>query len=432
MESSESIRHEPPAGINDAPVPIALSFVGGGAFDKDTNERLRWLRENDPVYWSEVDNLWIITTFADVTYVSKHQEIFTSAKGVRPGNPVKLSLIDEPEPRHNTLRKLINQGFTPRMVRKLEEVFEELVTTTLDKIAQNGKCDFVTDIAVPLPLRMIAEMMGIADRDFDKFSQWSDDMIAAEGHLEDQKVMERAALAFMAYAEHLTVIIEDRKKNPQDDLVTILASAGDAGMLQKLDSDVASLTGNQGAEHEALVTNELLMLLVVLMVAGNETTRNGLSGGMELLIQNPEARQRLIDDPSKITIAIEEMLRLVTPVRSFSRTVLEDTELNGKQLKKDDLVLLIYSSANRDASEFTDPDTFDIDRNPTHLAFGVGSHFCLGSSLARMEMRVTFTNLLKRLPDMQFANGGATLENNPLVRTCSKMEVTYTPESKPS
>src|SRR5262249_38398482 len=154
-------------------------------------------------------------------------------------------------------------------------------------------------------------------------------------------------------------------------------------------------------EHLALANNELILMLVILLVAGNETTRNGISGGMQLLIEHPAERQKLLDDPSLIPSAVEEMIRMISPVHAFTRTATEDTDLKGRHIKKGERVLLLYPSANRDADEFEDPDTFKVERNPHHLGFGMGNHFCLGANLARMEMRVAFEQLLKRLPDME-------------------------------
>jgi cytochrome P450 len=171
------------------------------------------------------------------------------------------------------------------------------------------------------------------------------------------------------------------------------------------------------------------MMLVLLLVAGNETTRNGISGGMQLLIENPDERQKLIDDPSRIPAAVEEMVRLVSPVRSFGRTVVEDTELHGKKLKKGQEILLVYGAANRDPEAFDDPEAFRVDRKPAHLGFGIGSHFCLGANLARMELRVSFEELLRRVPDMEYSSGGPVLRPSPLVRTCVHMDVRFTPET---
>lgn len=178
-----------------------------------------------------------------------------------------------------------------------------------------------------------------------------------------------------------------------------------------------------------LANDELIMLLVILLVAGNETTRNAISGGMQLLIEHPDSRRRLIEKPSLIPSAVEEMVRLVSPVRSFGRTVTQDTVLHDTPMKKGDTVLIVYPSANRDPKEFPDPDRFDIDRNPHHLGFGLGNHFCMGANLARMEMRVAFEEILRRLPDMEYAAGGPVLKPSPLVRTCAEMKVRFTPEA---
>jgi cytochrome P450 len=163
-------------------------------------------------------------------------------------------------------------------------------------------------------------------------------------------------------------------------------------------------------------------------VAGNETTRNGISGGMQLLIENPDERQKLLDDPSRIPLAVEEMVRLVSPVHTFGRTATQDTELRGRRIRKGQKVLLVYPSANRDADEFEAPDTFKVERNPTHLGFGIGNHYCLGANLARMEMTVTFEELLRRLPDMRYAAGGPRIKPSALVRSCVEMQVRYSPE----
>ncbi|MCZ6823856.1 MAG: cytochrome P450, partial [Deltaproteobacteria bacterium] len=402
--------------------------------EQDMRERFRWLRENEPVYWSEQAEVWVITKYADVAYCSKHQELFTSAEGVLAGNPIKLGLIDEGEPRHAQLRGLINKGFTPRMVAKLEEPFREIVKDAIDAVASKGECDFVEAISVPVPLRLIAFMMGVQPDDYDTFHRWSDHMIGAEGRLDDPEVVAKAGQAYAEYATYISQVIEDRRQNPRDDLVSILTGAKDDGVLMEFDQTADDLpdiaqAGEAGAAIAALHNDELIKLMVVLLVAGNETTRNGISGGIQLLIENPDQRQKLIDNPSLLNAAVEEMLRVVTPIHSFSRTVTQDTELRGKQLKRGQKILLIYPSANRDADEFEDPDTFRIDRKPAHVAFGVGSHFCLGANLARMEMQVALEQVLRRMPDMKYAAGGPVLVPSTLVRTCAEMKVRFTPEA---
>jgi cytochrome P450 family 142 subfamily A polypeptide 1 len=408
---------------------VDVAFLASENWNElEMRARTKWLRENDPVRWSEKDGLWLISRFQEVEYVSKHQGIFTSAEGVRPGNPAKLGLIDEGEPRHGQLRGLINRGFSPRMVTKLAVTFRKLTARAIDAVAKQGQCDFVASISVPLPLWLIAAMMGIPEEDYDRFHEWSDNMIAAEGNMGDPQVVARAGKAFMEYATYITEVIEDRRRNPQDDLVSILTGAKDEGLLAEFDHPKHHEEISD--ENVALHNDELIKLMVLLLVAGNETTRNGISGGMQLLIENPEERAKLIANPSLIKVAVEEMVRLTSPVRTFGRTVTRDTELCGRQLKAGQQVLLLYSSANRDEAEFPDAGTFKIERNPHHLGFGIGSHFCLGANLARMEMRVIFEEVLRRLPDMEYAGDGPVLRPSTLVRTCSEMKVRYTPEGQ--
>ncbi len=408
---------------------LDVEFLSAPSWDEQMRPRLQYMQDHAPVYWSEKDQVWVVTRYEDVEYVSKHQELFTSAEGVRPNNPAKLGLIDEAEPKHGNLRKLINRGFTPRMVKKLEEVFLEITNEALDAVAAKGECDFVEDIAVPLPLLLIAEMIGIRREDRKRFHAWSDAMIAGDGNFDNPEIMARAAQAFMEYSAYTKEIIEDRRANPQDDLVSILVGAKDEGILGNFGRTELIEEIEFSEEQNALANDELVMLLVLLMVAGNETTRNALSGGMALLIENPEARQRLIDDPSLIPQACEEMVRLVSPVHSFGRTATQDTEIAGQPIKQGDKVLIVYPAANVDPRRFEDPMKFDIDRNPQHLGFGIGTHFCLGANLARMELRVAFEQLLKRMPDMEYATGGPVVQPSALVRTCTEMKVRFTPES---
>ncbi len=210
--------------------------------------------------------------------------------------------------------------------------------------------------------------------------------------------------------------------------MSILVGAKDRGLLSEF--DVTELPG-EGITHEhlELANDELIMLMVILLVAGNETTRNGISGGMQLLIEHPDQRQKLLDDPSLIPSAVEEMIRLVTPVRSFGRTATRDTVVRGREIKEGQKVLMMYASANRDPEVYERPDAFDVERHPHHLGFGIGKHFCLGANLARMEMRVAFQELLRRFPDMEYADGGPVLQPSALVRTCLHMNVQYTPEA---
>jgi cytochrome P450 family 142 subfamily A polypeptide 1 len=407
---------------------VDCNFVESDSWaDPEMAERLRWIRENDPVYWSKKTGLWIIAGYRDLERISKNQEVFTSEFGIRPGSDVMAGLIDEGEPRHGILRSKINRGFTPRMVKKLEIVFRQITTDAIDAIAKKGECDFVDSISVPLPILLIAEMIGIHKKDQKRFADWSDDLVASDGNHDKPEIMAKATQAFIEYGRYVTELIEEKRENPQDDLMSILIGAKDDGLLEKefLNDE---LIDHQSVEHTELANDELIMLLVVLMIAGNETTRNGISGGMQLLIENPVERQKLIDDPSLLPGAVEEMVRLVSPVRTMGRTLKCDFELGGKQMKKGQEVCLAYPSANRDREVYDDAESFRVDRNPQHLGFGIGTHFCLGANLARMEMRVAFEEVLRRLPDMAYSCGGPEFRPSSLVRSCSQMWVKYTPE----
>jgi cytochrome P450 family 142 subfamily A polypeptide 1 len=255
-------------------------------------------------------------------------------------------------------------------------------------------------------------------------------MIASSGNMDDPVVTAAAGKAALEYFTYVTEVIEDRRENPKDDLISILVRAKDEGILLQNESGSGDEPlGVPGTAAEREMSNdELIKMCVLLLVAGNETTRNGLTGAMQLLIENPDIRQRLIDDPALIPAAIEEMLRLVSPVVSFSRTVTRDTELRGVPIKEGQKVLMIYGSANRDAEVFENPDAFQIDRNPQHLGFGIGNHFCMGANLARMELRVALVELLRRLPDMRYATNGPEFGHSALVRSVAHMHVRFTPE----
>ncbi len=411
---------------------IDIDFAHADSFDADMQERCKWLRENDPVFWSEKTESFIITKFADVVHVSKNNDVFCSGQGVLPGKiETKIGMIDEDEPHHGEMRGLINRGFTPRMVKKWESVFRTITDTAIDAVAHKGECDFVEDLAVPLPLILIAEMIGIRPEDRERFHEWSDAMIASQGNFDKPEVIAASAKAAVEYITYVTEVIESRRKQPREDLISILVRAREDGVLRKLETgQMDHIVENETGQRE-MSNDELIKLCILLMVAGNETTRNGLSGGMQLLIENPAIRQRLIDDPSLIPGAVEEMLRLVSPVLSFQRTVTRDTEVRGVSMKAGQKVLMIYGSANRDAEEFDDPDAFDIERKPQHVAFGIGNHFCMGANLARMEMRVAFEEFLRRMPDMEYTQGGPEMGLSALVRSVKHMHVRFAPEEAP-
>ena len=352
----------------------------------------RWLRENAPVYWDARARLWVVSRYDDVVHVSKQAEIFSATQGVLPENDAIVSIVCMDDPRHLRLRKLVNRGFTPRMVGMLEPKIRALTTEILDGIADRGACDLVRDVAVPLPLYIIAEMLGIPREDFPRFHDWSDRLINVAGNYEDPAKVADATTAYVEYGTYLQEIFAARRREPREDLTGILVAAQQDGMLAE--------------DEEAMENDEIVMFMTLLLVAGNETTRNAITGGMLALMEHPEQCALLRRQPELIHSAVEEILRWVTPIICFRRTVTRDTEIRGQAIAAGDRVLMLYQSANRDERAFADPDRFDVTRDPNpHVAFGIGTHFCLGANLARAELRIMVQELVRRFPDMRVAPG---------------------------
>lgn len=330
---------------------------------------------------------WALTRHTDVVEVSRQFQIYSSAKkGAlmnqdRPDLEVARMMIDQDPPEHTRLRNLVNRGFTPKAVRMLEDHFRDVAERLIREAVAEGEVDFVDKVSAELPLIAIAELLGVPHEDRRKVFEWSNRMIGAtdpdmSGGLDDAAA---ASIELYMYANELGA---QRRAEPRNDLISMLVSA----------------EGNdQLSEHEF----DLFVLL--LSVAGNETTRNGISHGVLALIDHPHAYAELRADPSLIPSAVEEMLRWATPVNNFVRTATCDVELHGVQIKEGDAVCMLYASANRDEDVFTDPFTFDIHRNPNpHVTFGGGGpHFCLGFNLAKMEMRVLFEQLVAQVSTIE-------------------------------
>ncbi len=372
---------------------MALDVLDPELYRGDPHPDYAWLRKNDPIHWDARRELWILTRYEHVVHVSKHPRLFCSGRGVRPGNPTPLSIVTMDEPRHTQLRRLVNRGFTPRMVGLLQPRIEAIVAESLARVLSRGQCDFVADVAVVLPLLVIAEMLGIRSEDRERFWHWSDHMIAADGHYDDPEVMARASRAYGEYAAYLKDVFADRRRRPQEDLVSVLVNASDDGLLS--------------TNEDTLTDDELVMFMTLLLVAGNETTRNAISGGMIALLEDPEERAKLCARPELLASAVEEILRWTSPVINFMRTATQDTSLGEKPIRAGQRVMLFYASANRDEVVFPEADRFRVDRQPNpHVAFGIGNHFCLGANLARLEIRKMFEALIPHLEDVRLAPGG--------------------------
>jgi cytochrome P450 family 142 subfamily A polypeptide 1 len=386
----------------------------------------RGLRDEHPVWWNEESGLFAISRHQDVIDVSRNPERYSAAKGVRPLVPVPMSLISMDDPEHSRQRRIISRGFTPRRVRDLAEHIREVTTSIIDEVAGRGEIDFVEEFAIHVPLIVIAEMMGLDPDTRMKLYRWSDAMMEGDGHVEpDDPKLLAATDAFIGYTEICRQLIDERRADPKDDIISALTQAFDAGELEWTEEmrEINQL-------ETGLTDDELLMFLVLLVVAGNETTRNAITGGLRAFSLFPAEQQKLIDHPELIDSATEEIMRWVSPVISFIRTVTEDHTLHGVDLKEGDRVLLLYQSANRDERVFDDPDAFRIDRDPNpHVAFGTGPHFCLGANLARVEVKIVFEELFRRLGDIRLADAQAPVArgDSALVLAIQHLPAVFTP-----
>jgi cytochrome P450 len=345
------------------------------------------------VHWYEPGPFWCVTRHADVQRVSRSPRVFRSGHGtqifqiplVLEGAPAGVeglakSIIQMDPPEHNRHRKRVIRAFTPRMVRALEPRIREITVESLAQIPPGESVDFVEAVSTPLSMLVIAEMLGVPGEDREDFRRWSDVMIEAGGGGVSEATVTTVAELFAYFGDKL----RERRRRPRGDLLSALGAAEIDG--------------------EKLSEAQILMFCLTLLVAGNETTRNLISGGARALLEHPEQKRRLIDDPGLIPNAVEEMLRWVTPVRNFARRATRDTELGGRRIAEGDFAVLFYGSANRDEAVFgPEADRFDVAREDAarHVAFGFGEHLCMGASLARLETRVMFEELLARLPHFE-------------------------------
>jgi len=373
-----------------------------------------WLRDHHPVWFDERSGLYAISRHADVTEVSRDVEHFSAAQGVRPVSPVPLSIVSMDDPEHARQRRLLSRGFTPRQVRSMTEHVRELTNSVIDDVQGSGEIDFVSDLAMHVPLIVISELLGLDPGIRRTLYEWSDAMIGGEGcDSADDPAMVRATEAFVEYTTLISEVIEQRRADPRDDLISILTSAYDDGSLS-YDADHKANYDRESGLASDLSNDELLMFCVLLMVAGNETTRNAIAGGMRAFTQFPSERDKLLADPTLIDAAVEEIVRFTSPVLNFTRTCVSPVTLSGVDLVPGDRVLLLYQCANRDAAVFDQPDVFRIDRDPNpHLAFGFGPHYCMGANLARMEIKVVFEELFRRLPDIAVVDPDALPDRSP-------------------
>jgi cytochrome P450 len=364
------------------------------------------LRRTAPVFRYErpgLDPFWAVTKHADIVEVSRQPELYRSDQALfitpkesQTPDVILHQLLNMNPPEHPEYRGVTSHRFTPRALReRLTARIEEIAAEVLDAVVDREECDFVTDLSARFPLAVIAEMFGAPRSDWDLLIRLSNELVGAGDPEYNRGENQNDALqrARMEFFEYFSGLIEDRRKHPHDDISTVLV--------------------NGQVDGSPMPAFELLSYFALLIVAGNETTRNATTGGLYAFINNPEQWERLKRDPSLARWAAEEVLRWTSPVIHFLRVATADTELHGQKIRKNDTLALYYPSANRDEEVFEDPYRFDIGRNPNpHIAFGIGEHFCLGANLARVELQVMLRQLSERLEQVELAGPISRLRAN--------------------
>ena len=354
------------------------------AFIEDPYPTYEQLRRKDPVHRMRLIEAWALTRYEDVQDVLADHKRFTNAERNYDYMQYRTFLDLDP-PDHTRLRGLVSKAFTPRAVRELGPRIQELVDELLAAAAGKSRIDLISDFAFPLPVIVIAEMLGVPAQDRARFREWSDDIALSVNPLLDGEQIERVQQATEELFEYFEGIIEQRRHAPRNDMISALLAAEEEG--------------------DRLTHEELLSTLMLLLVAGNETTRNLIGNGMLALLKNPAQLQKLRDHPELLDSAINELLRYDSPVQIDSRNAIDDVEIGGKRIAAGQRILAIVGAANRDPQIFANPDKLDIGRNEvSHLSFGRGIHYCLGSPLAILEGRIAFTSLLARFPSMRLAS----------------------------
>jgi cytochrome P450 len=365
------------------------------------------MRTTHPVSLGENMPVWQVFRYEDVSTVITDYARFSSRPlGAFTGSFLQDTLVAKDPPDHRKLRNLINQAFTPRAVARLSERITQITQELLDQVRDKGKMDIVSDIAFPLPAKVIAEMLGVPSEDWDIFQRW------ARVDSSDPAVTRRDGERMRSMQEEMTdyfsKLLEERRRTPREDLISSLS--------------VAEVDGERLSEHE------LVKFCMLLLAAGQETTKNLIANAIVCLTDHPDTIARLKREPALMPTAIEEVLRYLPPVWFLFRQTLTDVELSGQHIPANQIILAWTASANRDSAQFPDPDRFDIQREPNrHLAFGHGIHFCVGAPLARLEARIALPMMLEQLKDLQRVEGVPIMVHAGIVFVIRSLPITFQP-----
>lgn len=392
---------------------LEVNVLDGTFYAGDPYPTYRRLRDEAPAYWDPVSRVWGISRYEDVVAVEKDPRRYTSAQGSRPRIPPDVSMINADDPLHQNKRRLVARRFTPRSVKEHEAHVRGVVTELLDAFIANGGGDAIRMLAAPLPARMICELLGFPPSLADKCREWSEVTMLQGGRYEldgsDPEATPEVMDAVFEFAGEALAVLAARRADPKDDLISVWAH----GEVEFPDGVTRALTDDE-IVHEALL----------LLDGGAETTRTVIGTMCLDLIRHPDQFTALAADPSILgATGVEEFIRWVTPILNMSRTATEDHDMHGETIHAGDELVLMYSSANRDERVFDNPDALDVTRaHNHHVSFGFGTHFCLGASLARLEIRVLFEELVQRVPKMRLASG-ANPKKVPSAFACAYDEI---------
>jgi cytochrome P450 len=381
-------------------------------FRRDPYPTYAMLRREAPVFRAAL-GFWTIARYDDVVFVLKNHELFSStAMGMSVGGLATRTIINTDPPVHTRMRNIVNRAFTPRMVADLEPRIREVTTQLLDRVATSGTMDYVADLAVPLPVTIIAEILGVDPNRRDDFKRWSSAVIGISAPNGGGVALMRDDVAeFEAY---FSQVIEQRTREPQGDLISAVA--------------------REAGGDDPLTPREVLAFTALLLIAGNETTTNLLGNAMLHLLEHRDQLDLVRSEPARVPDLVDEALRFDSPVQFLFRRATQDVELGGQRISAGDTVVPMYASANRDERKFPDGDRFDITRNTQgHVAFGHGVHFCLGAPLARLEARVALEETLRRLPSLARVEPGEPQRLDSIfLRGIARLPLSFEPVSAPA
>ncbi|HPU39416.1 MAG TPA: cytochrome P450 [Microthrixaceae bacterium] len=393
-------------GAIDGPVDL----LDGDFYVDDPYGTYAWLRDNEPVVWDQVNELWGVSRYDDIVEIEKHKHLFINSDrtkgGYRPNIPADPAIIGLDDPLHSHRRNLVSRRFTPKAVGKWEDHVRSTVGSLLDDaLGHGGPVEIVGELAAPLPAEMIGLLLGFPEEMFPKLMEWSERTITLGGG--PRYMDEDGVVAAMEFAQASADLYEAKQRCPADDVMSVWTTA-------------------EVPDHP-FGLDEVISDCLLLLDGGAETTRTVIARGLIELARRPE-QWALLRDGADLTVAVEELIRFVTPIHNMCRVATEDTVIGDAQVKAGDQLVLMYSSANRDPAHFEDPESLDVIRHPNHhLAFGFGTHFCLGSSLARMEIRVFFEELITRVSDLAVLDDTVVEMPNAFVYGLRSAQMTLTP-----